>query len=134
MNRPEGWESEVDRDRAWPAYLRALRPDEVTVQRLRRRVLGAADALLEARSRSWHEVAAGWSSILAPLAAGLLLAFGALAYRASSDASVTAAETMPEPAGLIPSLAPDAERLPAMLIDAAEPSRDAVLTAVLVAR
>ncbi|MCG8469811.1 MAG: hypothetical protein MJB57_16660 [Gemmatimonadetes bacterium] len=113
----------------WPRYLEPLRPDEVTAQRMRRRILDAAGAL---RARSWFDVTAGWSSLLAPLAAGVLVVFGALAYRAADrDEPIPVATN--EPSGeLVPSLAPDAEAPPALLIDAVDPSRDAVLTAALV--
>lgn len=117
----------------WPSYLEPLRPDEMTRHRIRRHVLAAAEAL-ETQARSWFDVTAGWSSILAPLAAGLLVVFGTLAYRAADTdrEDLLAPATVERPTGLIHSLAPDAEAPPALLIDMAEPSRDAVLAAALI--
>jgi len=117
---------------AWPAYLEPLRPDEMTRHRIRRHVLAAAGTI-ETRAQSWFDVTAGWSSVLAPLAAGLLVVFGTLAYRAAgSDGEEPIAASLVGPTpDLVPSLAPDAEAPPALLIDMAEPSRDAVLTAAL---
>jgi len=118
----------------WPEYLEPLRPDEVTQRRIRRHVLAAAEAL-EIRARTWFDVTASWSSVLAPLAAGLLVVFGTLAYRAAEPVAPTVvAETPVEQRELVPSLAPDAEAPPSLLIDRAEPSRDAVLTAALISR
>lgn len=118
---------------AWAAYLEPLRPDELTRRRLRRSVMAAAEALLERRPLSWLDVTASWSAAVAPLAAGLLVAAGLLLYRISApDMPELAADAEPEPIGLVRSLAPDAEAPPALLIDLAEPSRDAVLTAALV--
>ena len=118
----------------WPEYLEPLRPDEMTRHRLRRSVLAAAGAMMERRTASWFEVTAGWSSVLAPLAAGLLVVFGTLAYRASAlrDVDTVAIEPAPDPIELVPSLAPDAEAPPALLIGFAEPSSDALLAAALI--
>ncbi|MYA32361.1 MAG: hypothetical protein F4164_13300 [Gemmatimonadales bacterium] len=118
---------------AWAAYLEPLRPDELTRRRLRRNVMAAAEALLERRPLSWLDVTASWSAALAPLAAGLLVAAGVLLYRISvPDAPEFAADPDVAPVGLVRALAPDAEAPPELLIDLAEPSRDAVLTAALV--
>ncbi len=119
---------------SWPEYLEPLRPDEMTRHRLRRSVLAAAEALMQRRAASWFEVTAGWSSVLAPLAAGLLVVFGTLAYRASAPEGVDAVAIEPalEPLELVPSLAPDAEAPPALLIGFEEPSRDALLAAALI--
>lgn len=118
--------------RKWPEYLEPLRPDEMARHRMRRAIADAAESLLESRPLSWFEVTAGWSGILAPLAAALLIAFGALAYRASVPAEELAVEPAPEPVELVESLAPDVEAPPALLIDGSEPSRDALLAAALV--
>ncbi len=121
------------REPAWAEYLEPLRPDELTRRRLRRSVMAAAEALFERRPLSWLDVTASWSAALTPLAAGLLVAAGALLYRISvPDAPEFAVDPDPEPVGLVRSLAPDAEAPPAMLIDLVEPSRDAVLTAALI--
>ncbi|MYC18452.1 MAG: hypothetical protein F4X67_07585 [Gemmatimonadales bacterium] len=118
---------------AWAEYLEPLRPDELTRRRLRRNVMAAAEALFERRPLSWLDVTASWSAALAPLAAGLLVAAGVLLYRISlPDAPEFAADPDAAPVGLVRALAPDAEAPPALIIDLAEPSRDAVLTAALI--
>ncbi|MCY3699518.1 MAG: hypothetical protein OXH46_07780 [Gemmatimonadetes bacterium] len=117
----------------WAEYLEPLRPDELTRRRLRRNVMAAAEALFQRRPLSWLDVTASWSAALAPLAAGLLVAAGVLLYRISApDAPELAAEPDAAPVGLVRSLAADAEAPPELLIDLAEPSRDAVLTAALI--
>ncbi|MDE2878008.1 hypothetical protein [Candidatus Palauibacter soopunensis] len=117
----------------WAEYLEPLRPDELTRRRLRRNVMAAAEALFARRPLSWLDVTASWSAALAPLAAGLLVAAGVLLYRISlPDAPEFVVDPDPTPVGLVRSLAPDAEAPPALLIDLAEPSRDAVLTAALI--
>ena len=120
--------------RAWPEYLEALRPDQITRRRLQRNVMAAAEALLERRPLSWIDITASWSAALTPIAAGLIVAAGVLAYRVSGPAAPRlAAEAEVEPVGLVRALAPDAEAPPELLIDLVEPSRDAVLTAALIA-
>ena len=132
MNRRDG-NRNGGRGPAWAEYLEPLRPDELTRRRVRRSVMAAAEALLERRPLSWLDVTASWSAALAPLAAGLLVAAGALLYRISvPDAPEFVADADPEPVGLVRSLAADAEAPPALLIDLVEPSRDAVLTAALI--
>lgn len=119
-------------DGRWPEYLEPLRPDEVTHHRLKRQITQAAETLLALRTRSWYEVTATWSAVLAPVAATLLIVFGALAYRTS--AGTEPEQLAAEPADqreLLHSLA-DTESPPALLIDADEPSRDAILSAALV--
>lgn len=121
------------RSPAWPEYLEPLRPDQLTRRRLHRNVRAAAAALLERRPLSWIDITASWSAALTPVAAGLLVAAGVLVYRVSDAAAPrVAAEAEPEPVELVRSLAPDAEAPPALLIDLADPSRDAVLTAALI--
>ncbi len=131
----------------WPRYLEPLRPDQVTRQRLRQSVMAAA-ALFERRQPSWVNFATAWSAALAPLAAGLLVAAGVMAYRASSGTTAEGPEAAagaggtpanPEagaasdaaPTWLVQSLAPDAAVPPELLIDFSEPSRDAILAAAL---
>lgn len=130
-----------DRNRhggSWPEWLEPLRPDDLTRRRLHRAVMDTAESML--RTRTWTEVASRWSAVLAPLAAGLAVASGALAYRAATpDASEGPAVAADLPAAVAPFdlgpyLAPDAEAPPALLIDVVEPSREAVLTAALVSR
>ncbi len=113
----------------WAAWLDPLMPDEVSRQRLRKRVLEAAAPLLRARARSWQDVAAGWSSLLTPIAAALVLVFGALAYAASRPAgqvgdSVSALE-------IEPLLAEETESPPTLLTGASEPSRESVFIAAI---
>ncbi len=129
-----------DRDQGsgqWPAWLEPLRPDDITRRRLHRAVMDTAESML--RTRTWLEVASRWSSVLAPLAAGLAVAFGTLAYRAARpepgpDVAARTPTVATAPVELGPFLAPDAEGPPALLIDVAEPSRESVLTAALVSR
>jgi len=94
--------------------------------------------MLRITDGTWQDVTARWSSALIPLAAGLAVAFGMLAYRISA----------PSPAGQVsqvapstvdteeihPLLGPDAEAPPSLLIDASELNREAVLVAALVSR
>ena len=118
----------------WPEYLKPLRPDEVTQYRIRKRVMASAAGLGNRRISTWFDVTAGWSSILAPVAASLLVVFGILAYRAAVPTSEERIvfDSTPAAIGLLPSLAPDAEQLPMLLINTAEPSRDAVLAAAMI--
>ena len=117
----------------WPEYLEPLRPDEVTQYRIRKRVMTSAEGLRNRRIGTWFDVTAGWSIMLAPVAAGLLVIFGMLAYRIAVPTSEKRIvfDSTPASIDLLPSLAPDAEQLPILLIDTVEPSRDAVLAAAL---
>ena len=117
----------------WPEYLEPLRPDEVTQYRIRKRVMTSAEGLRNRRIGTWFDVTAGWSIMLAPVAAGLLVVFGMLAYRIAVPTSEQRIvfDSTPTSIDLLPSLAPDAEQLPILLIDTVEPSRDAVLAAAL---
>jgi len=82
-------------EREWPTWLAPLRPDEVTRSRMRQVITDSASPLLAAsRSRAWEDVAARWSTLLAPAAAAVAIAFGGLAYSASSPSPVALA---PEP-------------------------------------
>jgi hypothetical protein len=105
---------------------------------LHRNILATATGMLRAPGRTWHEVTARWSTLLTPIAAAIALAFGMIAYGVVEDEPVTVTIDAPpaarEPLDLAPLLAPDAEAPPALLIDMAEPSREAVLTAALVSR
>lgn len=69
------------KQREWPDWLNALRPDDVTSARLRRSVLEAAEPLLEQRRDDWWDVASRWAGLLTPIAAVLALVFGGLALR-----------------------------------------------------
>jgi hypothetical protein len=86
-------------------------------------------------------VTAGWSSILTPIAAGLAVAFGVLAYRASIGTEVEIAATGPsdevvtvDSHEIQPLLGPDDAGPPALLIEENELNREAVFRAALVSR
>lgn len=88
----------MDRERSeWPAWLEPLRPDELSRARMRTAILGRAAPLLEARRLgSWETVAAGWASMLLPIAAVLLLFFAGLAYQAAPRTIAAAPVTLEE--------------------------------------
>lgn len=128
-----------DPQRRWPAWAEPLRPDDVTRARLARQIMARARPLLGARRESWQDVASGWASMLAPLAAVLLLFFTALAYRAS-DGGIAVADLGPEPVvefappsgpATVEELVGGGEAAPWLLTGAEEPSTDALLTAVM---
>ena len=117
------------RDRSWPDGLEALRPDDVARRRMRRAIhAGATRLLRKRRRRAWEEVAAGWATILAPLAALLAVAFAGLAYRATAPAPSTSSTpvTVEELAG-----PGDPDEPFGYLTESDEPSTDRVLTAVI---
>jgi len=127
--------------RAWPDWLEPLRPDELARRRLHKRIMAAAEGRLRRPDRSWQDVSASWSAFLTPLAAGLAVAFGTLAYRASAPhagsiaGAVAARESVAAAqSDITPLLGADAEPPPALLIDGSEVSREAVLRAALVSR
>ncbi|TFG63716.1 MAG: hypothetical protein E4H28_06065 [Gemmatimonadales bacterium] len=64
-----------------PRWLDTLRADEVTVARLRRAILDAAQPLLAGKRDSWWDVASNWATLLTPVAAVLTLIFAGLAVR-----------------------------------------------------
>ena len=67
----------------WPAWLEMLRPDELTRQRLKSRIMAQAAPLLAARrALTWDEVASRWAIMLVPAAAAVTLVFGGLALSA----------------------------------------------------
>jgi hypothetical protein len=131
-NQP-GWNN-MKSPSKWPEHLEPLRPDDMTQYRIRKRVMASAERLKNKRIGTWFDVTARWSVMLAPVAAGLLVVFGILAYRTAAPTSEERIVLDPTPASvdLLPSLAPDAEQLPMLLIDTAEPSRNAVLAAALI--
>jgi len=107
-----------------------LRPDELTRARLRRTVMErAAPILARRRALAWHEVTAGWSSLLVPLAAALIFVFAGLAYRAArpdpDPVAEVAAATIEE------LIAPEGAGPPALLTRADEPDADYLLSAVM---
>ena len=64
-----------------PRWLDTLRPDDVTVRRLRRAIVDAAHPLLAGKRDSWWDVASSWATLLTPVAAALTLIFAGLAIR-----------------------------------------------------
>ncbi len=118
--------------REWPAWLAPLRPDQVTRSRMRRVIMDSASPLLAAnRTRAWEDVAAHWSTLLAPAAAAVAIAFGGLAYSASVPSSVALAPE-PRPASvedLVVLAAPDGP--PVLLTAESEPSNDHLFAAVM---
>ena len=122
----------------WPAWAEPLRPDELTRRRLHKRVMAAAESMLRIPVRTWQDETARWSAVLTPVAAGLAVAFGMLAYRASAalpTASVAAGEPPTvETIEIRPVFGMDVEAPPVLLIDTSELNREAVLSAALVSR
>lgn len=128
-------ETPSDGDRDATPWWACLRPDALTRRRLRRRLLADAAPLLRAR-RSWMGVAAEWARPLAPLAAGLTLAFVALAWMAAGEEGrVAVAEPDPVPwesevaVGFVGAEGPDAP--PGLLTAAGEPDPDGILAAIV---
>lgn len=125
--------------RGWPEWLEPLRPDELARRRLHKNIMSAAGDILRAE-RTWQDVSASWSAFLTPLAAGLAVAFGTLAYRASMPnpetvaAGAPAQESSVVQSEITPLLGADAEAPPALLIDGTEVNREAVFRAALVSR
>ena len=101
--------------------------------------MSAAESILQRRSQSWADVTASWAHAIIPLAAGVFLVAGGLAYLISSNDAAAPGmaveipvETSVEPAGLAHELAPDAETPPALLIGNLELDRNAVLAAAMI--
>jgi hypothetical protein len=119
-----------DRNEGWPAWLEPLRPDPMARARMKRGIQAAAAPLLAARHpAAWWELAADWSSIAIPIAASIALLFGWIAYQSNpSPASTPESERMEIEALVQPAAASSP---PALLIDQAEPSSDALLAATL---
>ena len=128
----------MNRKPEWPAWMEALRPDEVTRRRLHNEVMQRAEAMMRLPERTWHDVTAGWSAVLTPIAAGLVVTFGTLAYRASMGTetvdTVPVEEITLETHEIQPLLGPEGSAPPAILIDEDELSREAVLLAVFGSR
>lgn len=118
----------MDRNRqSWPRWLEPLRPDELSRARMRLAIRASAAAILGSRRiRSWEDVAAGWASMLVPIAAVLLLFFGGLAYQTAPRTMVSSPVTLEE---LMPDEDPDGAL--GVLTTNVEPSRDWALTAVI---
>lgn len=116
-------------DRAWPAWLEALRPDELARARMRRGILSAAAPLLATRRsrRSWWQVAADWSSVAVPIAAAIALLFAWIAYDSAPPGS-----EQPERVEMEALVRPAVQTAPPdLLLNRSEPSTDGVLAATL---
>lgn len=94
----------------WPAWMGALRPDELTRRRMRRAITDEALPLLKARRDSWFDAVADWATILSPLAAAVTLIFAGLALRQAGRvelpenlASAPAVEELVRPDEILPS-------------------------------
>lgn len=125
-NRHEG--------RGWPAWLEPLRPDPLARLRMRREIGRRAASLLAAARPSWTDVASDWARPLVPLAATLMMVFGALAWAAATDAptdpgGIAGAEAPGMPWEPVAAEVTDAP--PVLLIGSYEPSADGVLSAAL---
>jgi hypothetical protein len=99
---------------------------------MRRVIIDSAGPLLGAsRARAWEDVAARWSTLLAPAAAALAIAFGGLAYTAAAPSSIALAPT-PRPATVEDLVEPDVPDGPPVLLTAdSEPSKDRLFAAVM---
>lgn len=65
----------------WPAWLKALGPDDLTRRRMRRAIMDEARPMLASRRDSWIDAVADWATILSPVAAAVTLIFAGLALR-----------------------------------------------------
>lgn len=75
-------------ERRWPEWLEPLRPDDVSRQRMLRAIMDRARPILERREPDWFDVAAGWATILAPIAAVITLVFIGVALQALQPTTV----------------------------------------------
>lgn len=114
-------------DHRWPAWLRQLRPDELTRLRMRRRIVSDARPLLLARQDSWFDAVAEWATILSPVAAAVTLIFAGLALRqaGSTDAAEPVATAL-----AVEELARPGDALPATFGRDSVPDLDDVMTVI----
>lgn len=118
----------IEHSGRWPDWLLSLRPDQLTRERMRRRIVGEAALVLRARrSGSWWLVADRWTTRLLPLAAALALVFAGMARRASHIATI--ADLPPTVDELLQSANPNGP--PAVLTAATEPGLDQLLSAAV---
>lgn len=117
----------TDRSGRWPGWMLSLRPDQLTRERMRRRIMDEAAFVLRARrAGSWWTVADRWTTRLIPLAAALALVFAGLARRASLPVVADMPPTVDE---LLQSANPNGP--PAVLTSATEPGLDQLLSAAV---
>jgi hypothetical protein len=116
----------MTRRREWPAWLEALRPDQMTRERIRRAVMRRASPILASRRTSWLDLASEWATLLSPVAAAVALVFAGLAVlRPPSD---TLAEAPPRVQELVEPT--PGEVLPAVFTQDTVADLDVVLTAI----
>jgi hypothetical protein len=72
----------------WPAWIRALGPDDLTKRRMRRAIMDEARSILASRQDSWIDAVADWAAILSPIAAAVTLIFAGLALRQAGDTAI----------------------------------------------
>lgn len=89
-------------DDRWPQWLEPLRPDDLSSHRMLGEIMRRARPMLERREPDWLGVAAGWATMLVPVAAIITLVFVGIAIQASGpsaaadgSAPVAADETAP---------------------------------------
>lgn len=116
------------KQRDWPDWLDALRPDDLTSARLRRSVLEAAEPLLEQRRDDWWDVASRWAGLLTPIAAVLALVFGGLALRQEARIGSADVAAVEPAADVVEALR--SETAPAGFSEFAEADRDLVFAAL----
>ena len=118
----------TDRSGRWPDWLFSLRPDPLTRERMRRRIMDEAATVLRVRrSDSWWAVADRWTTRLLPLAAALALVFASMARRASQLPGTP--DMPPTVDELLQSANPNGP--PAVLTSATEPGLDQLLSAAV---
>jgi hypothetical protein len=109
----------------WPAWLQALRPDELTRRRMRRTILDEAAPLLAARRDGWFDAVAEWATILSPVAAAVTLIFAGLALRQAGSRELS--ETVAR-APAVEELVRHGESVPAAFGRDSVPDLDVVMT------
>ncbi len=114
-------------DHRWPAWLRVLRPDELTRLRMRNRIAAEARPLLLARRESWYDAVSEWATILSPVAAAVTLIFAGLALRQAG--AVDGSEPMTA-AVAVEELARPGDALPATFGRDSLPDLDVVMTVI----
>lgn len=118
--------------RVWPAWLETLRPDPAARRRLQAAILSGATPILRAARRSWTDVASEWARPLVPLAAGMTLAFAALAWAAAGTSEAVAPGTEAALPWEAEVAAGEMAEVPSWLLTTArEPDADGILAAIV---